>query len=167
MSLKGFYKENVITCTGNHLVTEAAEIMRDHHIGDLVVVRGENDKKPVGLITDRDIAIGGVASAADRIMDLSVEELMTKDPVCATDDMGVYEVAQKMRREGVSRMPVLDANGDVCGILSATNILALLNDELTEVISISDTHKEAGSGRRIMGSQPSGRMSAQTGPSMQ
>jgi CBS domain-containing protein len=161
MSLKGFFKPDVVTVTPDQLVTEAAAIMRDYHVGDVIVVKDHSGKRtPIGVLTDRDIVLNAVASAADRIGDLSVEDVMTPSPICVTEDFGIYETVQTMRKEGIARLPVVDANGSLVGIITAKNILALLNDELTEVVEISDTEREAGQRSRIKGTKPA----AQTQP---
>ncbi len=147
--LRGFYKTDVVTLTQDEPVTKAAALMRDRHIGNVVVVRrlrsdGMRDAfVPVGLITDRDIAIGCVASGSERAMEMSVEEVMSRDPICAKETDGIYEVVQTMRQMGVSRMPVVNELGHLVGIITAKNILALLSDELTEVVEISDAQREA------------------------
>lgn len=169
MSLKGFYKTDVKTVTPDHLVTEAAQMMRDFRVGDVVVVQNNGDKRvPVGLLTDRDITIGCVAESLDRLAEISVEEVMTKNPVCAREDEELYDIAQKMRHNGVGRMPVVDAQGMLIGIITAKNILAIISDELTEIVEISDTHREAGQAKqRPKGAQPSGRKDTQQPSSLQ
>ena len=145
MSLKGIYKPDVVTVTKDHLVIEAAKLMRDEHIGNVIVVDETTGRKtPIGFLTDRDIVIGCVAASdPTRIADVSVEEVMTRNPICAVEDEGVYSVLQKMRNEGVARLPVIDAQGSLVGIVTSGHLLQLLNDELTEIVMISESHKEA------------------------
>jgi CBS domain-containing protein len=165
MSLKGFFKPDVITVSPDQLVTEAAAVMRDYNVGDVVVVKEQGASKiPVGLLTDRDITVGCVAAASDRINDLSVEEVMTPKPVCAQESWGIYELVQAMRSNGVSRMPVVDQTGCLIGIISAKNILALLNDELSEIVEIADKQKHAGEHTKVKGGQPSSRAPSATPP---
>jgi CBS domain-containing protein len=162
MSLKGFFKADVVTVSPDQLVVEAASIMRDYHVGDVIVVKNHSGKRtPIGVLTDRDIVLKAVASASDRIANVSVEEIMTPAPVCVTEDFGIYETVQTMRKEGISRMPVVDANGSLIGIITAKNILALLNDELTEVVEISDAEREAGTRPQAKAGQPSAQISNQ------
>jgi CBS domain-containing protein len=145
MSLKGFFKKDVVTVSSDCRVIEAAALMRDHRIGDVVIVKTEDGvRRPIGLLTDRDIVIGSVASGAERITELTVNDIMTHHPVCALEEDGLYEVAQAMRKEGVARMPVVSESGELIGIINAHNILALLSDELSEIVEIADTHREAG-----------------------
>lgn len=144
MSMKGFCKTNVVTVTPDISIIEAAALMRDRNVGNVVVVDTQvGASKPIGLLTDRDIVIDSVASGAKDLDQLKVEDLMTRDPVCARDDEGIYEVALKMRQEAVGRMPIVDEKGHLCGIITSKNILALLNDELTELVSIADAQKQS------------------------
>lgn len=161
MSLKGFYKTDTVSCSPDHLVIEAAQMMRDRHVGNIVVVRSEEGKTvPIGLLTDRDIVVGCVASAADRINDLSVEEVMTPNPVCANEDMSVHEVIHLMRQNGVTRLPLVDTSGSLKGIITSKRLLSFLNEELTGIVSIADARREAGQLTHPKRSQPSFRASA-------
>ena len=144
MSLKGFYKTDVVTVAADKSVIEAADIMRQRNVGDVVVVDEKGGaRKPVGLLTDRDIVIGCIANGGSDVHTTKVSEVMSQDPVCCYETEGVYEVVQKMRQEGVGRMPIVDEKNNLIGIITSKNILALLSDELTELVSISDAQKEA------------------------
>jgi len=168
MSLKGFYKADIVSCSPDHLVTEAAQMMRDRHVGNIVVVRNEGDRAiPIGLLTDRDIVVGCVATAADRINDLSVEEVMTRNPVCASEDMSVHEVIRLMQQNGVTRLPLVDASGSLNGIITSKRILAFLNEELTGIVSIADARREAGQLTHPKGNQPSSSSRRAGAPSSQ
>lgn len=148
--LTGFYKRNVATVTPHDLVVTAAALMRDLQIGNVVVVKSSTSGEaqyPVGLLTDRDIALGCVASGATNIQEMLVNEVMSVEPVCAHETDGLYETVQKMRKMGVSRLPVVDEKGALVGIITAKNILALLSDELTEVVEISDVERETARNR--------------------
>jgi CBS domain-containing protein len=145
MSLKGFFKTEVVTVSPDCRVIEAAALMRDKRIGDVVIAATEEGiRRPVGVLTDRDIVISSVASGAEGITELTVKDIMTHNPVCAIEDEGLYEIAQAMRKEGVARMPVVSESGELIGIITAHNILALLSDELAEIVEIADSHREAG-----------------------
>jgi CBS domain-containing protein len=68
------------------------------------------------MITDRDIAVRGVAEG--RGPDTPVRDLMSDDIICARQDDDVHEIAQRMSKEQVRRLPVLDENDRLCGIVS-------------------------------------------------
>lgn len=167
MSLKGYIKTDVVTVTTDKSIKEAAEIMRDRSVGDVVVVEEKGGKnKPIGLLTDRDIVIGCVAQNVNNLNNVKVDQVMSKNPVTANINEGVYEVAQKMRKAGVGRMPVVEDDGALTGIITSKNILALINDELTELVSISDSQKEAGMGASVSGKRQ-GRGAGQEQPTLQ
>jgi CBS domain-containing protein len=88
-------------------------MMSDIDSGVLPV--GENDRL-VGMITDRDIAVRGVAEG--RGPECRVRDLMSEGIICARDDEDVAEVAQRMSDKQVRRLPVLDANDRIVGIVS-------------------------------------------------
>ena len=144
MSLKGMFKEDVITIRPDALVTEAAMLMRDHKIGDVVVIDGDGKSAPIGLITDRDIALHCVAGQLEQMAQLRVGDVMSRDIVCAKVSDGIYELIRKMRDEGIARIPVLADDGALCGIITAKKLLALISEELSSIIAIADSHKEAG-----------------------
>lgn len=109
----------------------AAQSMREHHVGALVVVDQQNGKRvPVGMLTDRDIVVGVVAKGLDADA-LRVEEVMSADVVVARDSDGVAECAARMRSNAVRRMPVVDMTGALVGIVTVDDLLDLLAEELT------------------------------------
>ena len=147
MSLKGFYKTDVVTVTADVAITEVAALMRDRKVGDVVVVDSANGKThPIGMITDRDIVIDCIADGAKNCAEVKVKDVMTTAPVCAREDEGLYEIVHKMRTQAVGRLPIVDDKGYLIGIITSKNILALLSDELTELVSIADA-QEQGLGR--------------------
>ena len=92
---------------------QAASFMLSADAGSIPVTDGE---RLIGMITDRDIAVRGIAKGYGP--DTPVSELMTDDIVCAREDDDVEEIATKMSRAQVRRMPVIDASDRLCGIVS-------------------------------------------------
>jgi len=123
----------VLVATPETTVTEAARLMRQHHVGDLVVVAGENGSRvPTGIVTDRDIVLGGVATGLDPSI-FTIGDLVTETLVTVREDLGVFECIQKMRIKGVRRMPVMDAQNKLVGIVSVDDLVQLLGQELGEL----------------------------------
>ncbi|MDP2312742.1 MAG: CBS domain-containing protein [Pseudomonadota bacterium] len=127
-------------------VMAAARRMREEHVGDLVVV-GHHDGKllPVGIITDRDIVVGCVARSAEFLEKLLVEDLLVRPLVTATADEDSLLVARRMREREVRRIPVVDANGELTGILSVDDLIGSLHAELAEIATLlghQHTHEE-------------------------
>lgn len=128
-------REVVFTRRGES-VLEAAILMREHHVGSLVVVDDSGGKRvPLGLITDRDIAVGVVALGLDPAK-AGVGEVMSPEIVCEREDAGVAETVALMRRKGLRRLPVVDAAGTLVGLVAADDLLALLAEELSGLASM-------------------------------
>jgi CBS domain-containing protein len=118
-------------------VREAAALMRQHHVGDLVVTEQRGARRaPVGIITDRDITIEIVAMGVDP-ESVSVTDVMGAQLVTAGEGETVYDVIRRMRLNGVRRVPVLDAQGGLAGIVSLVDLLQFPADEIGTVAKVA------------------------------
>lgn len=123
----------VLVATPETTITEAARLMRQHHVGDLVVVTGKNGNPvPTGIVTDRDIVLSVVATRLDPSI-FTLGDMVTDTLVTVQEDLGIFECIQKMRTKGVRRMPVVDAQGRLVGIVSVDDLIQLLGQELGEL----------------------------------
>jgi CBS domain-containing protein len=104
---------DVQTVTPDQSAREAANFMLRAEAGSIPVTEGD---RVIGMITDRDIAVRGVAEG--RGPDTPVRELMTDHVICARQDDDVDDVARRMSEEQVRRLPVLDDDDRLCGIIS-------------------------------------------------
>lgn len=120
-------------------VTDAARVMREAHVGDVIVCAGK-ERRPVGILTDRDIVVGLVAMGIAP-ESVQVEDVMTPTLVTVTEEQGIYDTIQLMERYGVSRLPVVTANGVLCGIVSSTDLLELLSREIGSLSRLSERQK--------------------------
>ena len=130
---------NVATVRRSEGVVDAAALMRDQHVGDLIVVetRG-NASVPVGILTDRDIVVGVLARrvAPDSV---TVGDAMTRNLLTVREDASLEFALREMRRYGVRRAPVVRANGDLVGVIAIDDIvqhLALQLGRLAELITL-------------------------------
>lgn len=123
----------VIICNRSTNILEAAQLMRRYHVGDLVIVdESEGKRIPVGLITDRDIVISVIAMQLDPTA-ITVGDLISRDVVVIKEDQGVFETIEHMRAQGVRRMPVVDQQGALVGIIAVDDLTELLAEELTQL----------------------------------
>lgn len=113
MKIRDVMTREVQTIRPDQTAQEAASFMLREDAGSMPVSDGD---KLIGMITDRDIAIRGVAKGYGP--ETLVRELMTDDVVCARIDDDVEEVAIRMSEAQVRRLPVLDENEKLCGIVS-------------------------------------------------
>ena len=112
-------------------VREAAALMRQYHVGDLVVAEELAGKRaPVGIVTDRDIAIEVVAMGVDPEA-LTVGEVMGPELITVGEKETVYDTLHRMRQHGVRRIPVVDAQGGLAGIVSLADLLEFLAEEIS------------------------------------
>ena len=116
----------------NHTVREAALLMREYHVGDLVVVEENGKRKPVGIVTDRDIAISIVALGLDPDV-ITVGDIMGPELVTVRENQGVFETIQQMRLKDVRRLPIVGEEGALVGIVAVDDLVALFADELSEL----------------------------------
>jgi CBS domain-containing protein len=113
MKVSEVMTRDVQTIRPDQPVKEAASFMLSADAGSIPVTDGE---RLIGMITDRDIAVRGVAKGYGP--DTPVRELMTEEIICARSDDDVDEVASKMSEAQVRRLPVIDDQERLCGIVS-------------------------------------------------
>ncbi|MCB9916072.1 MAG: CBS domain-containing protein [Planctomycetes bacterium] len=109
---------------------DAARRMKQENVGTLVVVDGQ--QRPIGILTDRDLALRLVAEGHDPAQ-VTVAEVMTAHPRTAPEDLPIEDALTRMRGFGVRRLPVVDAQGKLVGILSADDVLELVAEELGSI----------------------------------
>jgi CBS domain-containing protein len=127
MKVSEVMTRDVRTIRPDQTAKEAAKFMLNEDAGSMPVSDGD---RLVGMITDRDIAVRGVAKGYGP--ETPVRELMTGDIVCAREDDSIEEVAAKMSRAQVRRMPVVDSNERLCGIVSLGDLAREADDECAE-----------------------------------
>lgn len=113
-------------------VRDAARLMRERHVGALVVVEHPGPKQPIGIITDRDIAISVVAADVDPGV-LTVRDVMSQPVAICTQDQDVSDAIRTMRNRGLRRLPVVDGRGELAGFVAADDIQAALGEELRDL----------------------------------
>ncbi len=117
--------DEVVTGSTDETARELAETMRDENVGSVVVVE---EGEPVGIVTDRDIAVRGVAQERD-LDAVTADEIMTEDLVVVNAHDEISELIDTLDAAGVRRMPVVDGD-DIAGIVTLDDIAVLLAVEL-------------------------------------
>lgn len=134
----------VATITADQSICACALQMRLDHVGSLVVVDDEN-QTPLGMITDRDIAIEVVARKLNPEQ-LTVKDIMTSPVVTATPNESMVVALARMREFGVRRLPIVDEQGKLVGVISNSNLVEELSgllDSLVRNIHSSKTREVA------------------------
>lgn len=117
--------------------------MKKYHVGCLVVVEelGE-DRIPIALVTDRDLVVKGMAEAPSDLETMHVARVMSEQLVTARDTERMYDVRKKMRARGVRRIPVVDAEGRLQGIIAFDDMVEWMAQELTDLAQLVSLEQE-------------------------
>ena len=130
MSLARFRRPVIVAEEGEHVV-DVARHMRRARVGCVVVARMGY---PVGIVTDRDIALRVVAEGRDPSA-TTVRDIVTYEPFVIEEESAIETAAARMREHGVRRLPVIDTQGHVVGMVTADDLMGLLGRELADVCS--------------------------------
>lgn len=136
MNIGEICTRSVVFCTPNTTIVDAAHLMREHHVGDLVVVEERNGKRyPVGVVTDRDITVEIVALNVplDR---LAIGDIMTRKLISVAESEDAFAALELMRRKGVRRLPVIDRQGALAGVVALDDLLEVLAEELSLMVRL-------------------------------
>ena len=121
MKVKEIMTANPAYATVNTSLPDVARIMVEFDCGCVPVIENDNNKKPIGVITDRDITIRTVSHGKDPL-NMVAGETMTDFIITVTPETDVKECLDKMEQNQIRRMVVVDENGDLCGILAQADI---------------------------------------------
>lgn len=126
MKVGDYCKHGVVTVEATADIASAAQIMRAEHIGFLVVVQpGDVLRRPIGVLTDRDIVVQVIARGVNPEA-ITVADVMTRKPLQASVDDDVNEALQGMRIAGIRRMPVLTREGALSGVIAMDDVLEVV-----------------------------------------
>ena len=114
---------------------QAAERMLQRSVGTLVVLNGE--KEPIGILTDRDLAMRVLAAEKDPHQ-LLVRECMSAPVHTISEDSAIETAVSLMRSAEVRRLPVVNAGGQLVGVVSLDDVLMLLSEELANIGQLLD-----------------------------
>jgi len=136
MSAGEYCNREVVVVLKSEPVSEAISLMRSHHVGDVVVVETTaTGTKPVGILTDRDIVLEILAEGVD-LGAVSIGDVMSYELVTVTEDTKLIDTIKLMRDKGVRRIPVVNQQGELQGLLSVDDILELLAEQLTDIVDL-------------------------------
>ncbi len=117
-----------VTIAPTDSLAKAAKLMEEQNIGAVVIAE---NYRPVGMVTDRDLALAiclhGTSPKA------SVASVMTAPVATIREEQGVLDATQKMMEEAVRRLPIVDENEHLVGLVSIDDLLPLVSRELTNM----------------------------------
>jgi len=114
-------------------IPEAARLMREYHVGDLVVIKEKTGKRvPVGIVTDRDIVLEVIAEGVG-MDDVNVGDIMSNNLVTARESDGLLDTIKLMRAKGIRRLPVVKDDNELAGILSVDDLIDLFSEQIVDL----------------------------------
>ncbi len=120
---------NVVTCLVEASMAQVAIRMRDQHVGAVVVIDDEGARRPIGVITDRDIVLAVVATELEAST-ITAGDLLVDAPVTIGEEDDVLEAIRTMRAHSVRRLPVTTPDGALAGIVTMDDLVYLLSTEM-------------------------------------
>lgn len=119
-----------------HDLSEAARRMRENHVGTLVVIdETDGHRRAIGMLTDRDIVTAVIAKGLDPVR-VNVGDVMSQPLVCARRDDSLMTLLQQMRSQGLRRIPVLDDNEHLLGLVSRDDVIDTLSQALSMAAAV-------------------------------
>ena len=133
MNIGELCNREVIIADRKESIRQAVELMREHHVGDVVVVdESDGQRKPVGVLTDRDIVIECLARDVDP-GSVTIGDAMSFDLATVRESEDLFDAITVMRDRGVRRLPVVSDSGILVGILTVDDVIDLLAEQLSGV----------------------------------
>lgn len=131
MNVRSICSRRLVTINPQLDLKEAAALMREEHVGFLVVVPAEPRalRAPIGVITDRDIVVSAIAQGVDPTA-IKVGEVMSHQPAVAAESDAIDAALKTMQRMGVRRVPVVNGQGELVGVLSLDDLLGFVAGEV-------------------------------------
>jgi CBS domain-containing protein len=127
---------NAVCCSRQTSALQAARLMRQQHVGDLVVVDDPDDEcTPVAVVTDRDLVVEVLGNGLDPAATM-LGSLVYRPLVVANESEDISEAVARMRTHGIRRVPVVNGRGRVVGIVTLDDLLRLLIADGTALLDI-------------------------------
>jgi CBS domain-containing protein len=130
-SVEEIVSTDVVTAQRDTPIRTVVAQMAEQDVGSVVIVE---DRTPVGILTDRQVALS--LETTPDIADRRADEILTGDLVTGTTEMSVLDVLQKLQERGIRRLPIVDDNGALQGIVTLDDVLVLLGTELNNATQI-------------------------------
>lgn len=141
MRVGEYCNREVVVVEEDGSITETAQIMREYHVGDVIIVRSQNGKQiPKGILTDRDIALEIVAKSADPEI-VRAGDAMSYELTTVNEDDDLMHAIEIMRDKGIRRLPVVDIDETLVGILTVDDVLDLVSEVFIDIVHLVDQQR--------------------------
>ena len=136
MKIGDICNHQVIVVKRNASILEVVGLMRNHHVGDVIVVDEQDGRRiPIGVLTDRDIVIEILAEDVD-VNAVNVGDVMSYELLTGNKDDEVFDTIKSMQVKGVRRLPVVDSHNDLVGILTLDDLLEFLTGQMGDLVKL-------------------------------
>lgn len=152
MNVGNYCNRNVIITYPEESIQKAAKLMRQHHVGCLVIVKkvaedaagayGSEDswRTPVGILTDRDIVVELIAEELD-LNTVTVGDVINQKLLMVNEEAPLSEVLDKMKKKGVRRVPVTNKTGGLVGILALDDLIEFYAEQLSLIVGVIEKER--------------------------
>lgn len=138
----------VVTAPRGMSAAAAARLMREHHVGTLVIIdESTGAPRPLGVVTDRDLVMEILAPGVDPNF-ATAGDLLSRPLVTAREDDALFDAIQRMKQHGVRRIVVVDDDGTLLGLLSMDDVIGVLAEELGGLSKAIETEERTERVRR-------------------
>ena len=136
MTVGEICNREVIVIQRDKTILEAAKLMRQFHVGAVIVVDKQNNRQvPVGIVTDRDLVVEILATELDETV-ITVGDIMAPEIFSVQENTAIHEAIDFMRRKTIRRLPIVDETGELVGILTLDDALQLLSEQLLDLAKL-------------------------------
>ena len=136
MTAGAYCNRDVVVADKASSLLDIARLMRDFHVGDIVIVEKQGDENmPIGIVTDRDLGVEVIAQDV-KADSLTVGDIMSAQLVTVREDEQLLDTLESMRIKGIRRMPVVNARGGLEGILTAADVIELIAEAATKLTGV-------------------------------
>lgn len=135
MPIINIARTDVVTAGPGQSAGNLATLMKEEGVGSVIIVEKE---RPVGIVTDRDLVMEVLEPREDS-REVTAEAVMTETVITVQSDTGVFQTTAKMYEYGIRRVPVVDSDGLLAGVVTLDDILVLLTDELDNLTGVVES----------------------------
>jgi CBS domain-containing protein len=138
MRVRDLAQPHPVTVDEGASVLVAAERMRRFHVGNVIVTRGGAARPvPVGILTDRDVAIGIVPKVPAALPELAVADVLARELVVIDGERSSFDAVDLMVMHGIRRLPVVDGRGELVGVVTLDDLVGLFAEQLRRLAEVA------------------------------
>ena len=133
---------DVVIASRDTSVTELARLMREQHVGSIVITKEQNQCQiPIGIITDRDLVIELLSKDID-ISKVSAADIMNTELTTVRESNHIHDTLKLMRGKGIRRIPVVNDENVLVGILTVDDLLDVVISELDDIVNLVNVEQK-------------------------